>query len=175
MQRENSVFVTTLWILTHLAWAKDHITCGMTANCQNEIHQLNFWIWLFRERQLRSLCREHNVKELRYALYSYTVSNRQRLNKCSDHGITHNLAASGPCLVQIVYIWPEEDDFQRWMGWIPREIHNHMVCLPYMLIGDNAFKTLRPGYWPIHHVIRTLQLWWLISIGCQLNSGLFLR
>ena len=49
----------------------------------------------------------------------------------------------------------------------------YMVCLLYTLISFNAFKTSRQVTNQYTAYFYTLHLWWLTSIGCQLNLGSF--
>ena len=62
---------------------------------------------------------------------TYTVSNKQKINRCKDHP-TSSLVSSGPCCCHMVYIYPEDPqaDGRRWFMVLNSlnnsQIHNHL-------------------------------------------------
>ena len=73
---------------------------------------------------------------------NYTVSNRQKKNKCQDHEDTHKLKRSGPCPAQLIYIWPTEDDGHRWIGIVPGIKHNHSKPAPHTISQETKQKII---------------------------------
>ena len=63
----------------------------------------------------------------------YTVSNRQKKNKCQDHEETDKLKNTGPCPAQLIYIYPKYDDGRRWIGIVPGLKHNHAKPAPHAI------------------------------------------
>ena len=72
------------------------------------------------------------VKVCSYEGCQYTVSNRQRLNKCKDHSSSHTLKQTGSCTAQINYVWAVVDG-GRWMGCLPGTAHNHTKPAPHSI------------------------------------------
>lgn len=62
---------------------------------------------------------------------TYTVSNKQKINRCKDHP-TSSLVSSGPCCCHMVYIYPEDPqaDGRRWFMVLNSlnnsQMHNHL-------------------------------------------------
>ena len=63
----------------------------------------------------------------------YTVSNRQRQNKCRDHSSSHALKQTGNCTAQIIYLWPVVDDQRRWIRCLCRTTHNYAKPDPHRI------------------------------------------
>ena len=75
----------------------------------------------------RSYC--SGVKRCAGDKCTYTVSNKQKVNRCKDH-LTSSLVSSGPCCCHIAYLYPEdfENDNRRWFMALcsqNSEMHNH--------------------------------------------------
>ncbi|CAB4021719.1 ATP-dependent DNA helicase [Paramuricea clavata] len=62
---------------------------------------------------------------------SYTVSNRQRINRCHIHKNTTPLKQTGHCPVQFVYVRRAEEDGRRWIGVVNE--HNHDKPVPHKI------------------------------------------
>ena len=75
------------------------------------------------------------IKVCRYPDFNYSVSNRQKRNKCKSHAKTHTLQMTVPCPAQISYAWPTNDDGRRWMGFIsgPDLKYNHSKPTPHCI------------------------------------------
>ena len=70
----------------------------------------------------------------------YTVSKRQKKNKCQHHGDTHKLKSTGSCPAQLIYIWPSNDDGRRWIGVVPGLKHNHSKPAPHIISQETKQK-----------------------------------
>ena len=71
---------------------------------------------------------------------NYTVSNRQKKNKCPEHEGTHGLKSSGPCPAHLIYMWPTNDDGRRWVGIVPGLNHNHPKPAPHLISQETKEK-----------------------------------
>ena len=71
---------------------------------------------------------------------NYTVSNRQKKNKCPEHGDTHGLKSNGPCPAQLLYIRPTNDDGRRWVGIVPGLNHSYSRPAPHLISQETKEK-----------------------------------
>lgn len=119
----------------HFMWDDNQLTKRHTSNkvCQMVINGENTEVNL-----RRAPC--EGVKVCEHDDCNYTVSNRQKKNKCQDHGETHKLKSSGPCPAQLIYIWPSKDDGRRWIGIVPGLKHNHSKPAPHSISQETKQK-----------------------------------
>ena len=119
----------------HFMWDDNQLTKRHTNNkvCQMVINEENIEVTL-----RRAPC--EGVKICEHGECNYTVSNRQKRNKCQDHGDTHKLKSSGPCPAQLIYIWPTSDDGRRWIGIVPGLKHNHSKPAPHVITQETKHK-----------------------------------
>ena len=85
---------------------------------------------------------------------NYVVSNKQKVNRCTDHSANSPLVSTGACPAHMVYIWPCQDDGRRWVGVVPGTDHNHPKPAPHVMsskvkediqrvVSDDSTKTTK--------------------------------
>ena len=112
----------------HFMWEDSQLTRrgASTQKVYLKVETTTTEIWI-----KRAYC--EGVKKCTFEGCTYTVSNRQRINKCKDHASNHSLKQTGNCPAQIIYVWPAVDDGRRWIGCLPGTAHNHEKPAPHII------------------------------------------
>ena len=119
----------------HFMWEDNQLTKRHTNSkaCQMVINGENNEVIL-----RRAPC--EGVKVCEQDGCGYTVSKRQKKNKCQHHGDTHKLKETGPCPAHLIYIWPSNDDGWRWIGVVPGLKHNQSKPAPHVITQETKQK-----------------------------------